>query len=313
MSADREPVSVVIPTLERGETLLETLDRLEALPTRAEEIVVVDQTPDPPPSVAEALERRDAAGRIRWIRRPRPSIPAAMNHGLAAASCPVVLFLDDDVVPAEELIAAHARATLREGHPVVAGQVLQPGETPGPVGDGPFRFTSDEAGWIEGLMAGNFSIRREVAIEAGGFDENFVRAAYRFETEFAARLRDAGIRIRFEPEASIRHLKAPRGGTRAYGHHLRTAAPGHAVGAYYYLLRVDRGRSTARGVAARLLRSVRTRHHLRRPWWIPVTLAAELGGLAWAMALWARGPRTIDETGTDPTEEETVAPEARTP
>jgi len=36
---------------------------------------------------------------------------------------------------------------------------------------------------------------------------------------------------------------------------------------------------------------VATRHHLRRPWWIPLTLIAELRGMAWALALFLRGPK----------------------
>ena len=52
----------------------------------------------------------------------------------------------------------------------------------------------------------------------------------------------------------------------------------------------------AREFFARPLRAVMTRHHLRRPWWIPVTLVAELSGMAWALLLYARGPRHCDAT-----------------
>ena len=44
----------------------------------------------------------------------------------------------------------------------------------------------------------------------------------------------------------------------------------------------------------RILRSVRTRHHLRRPWYIPVTLIAELWGLCWAWMLARKGPALAD-------------------
>ena len=50
-------------------------------------------------------------------------------------------------------------------------------------------------------MAGNFSIRRDLALQIGGFDEQFVRVAYNFEAEFAYRWRNAGHRIYFEPTA----------------------------------------------------------------------------------------------------------------
>jgi GT2 family glycosyltransferase len=141
-------------------------------------------------------------------------------------------------------------------------------------------------------MAGNFSVKRDLAVALGGFDENFVHVAYRFERDFADRVLAAGGRIMFEPSATIQHLKAPEGGTRTYGHHLTTFRPSHAVGEYYYLL----GRRSWAGVLALLARPVRaiaTRHHLRRPWWIPGTLIAELLGVTWAIALRIRGPRYI--------------------
>ena len=43
----------------------------------------------------------------------------------------------------------------------------------------------------------------------------------------------------------------------------------------------------------RPLRAISTRHHLRRPWWIPATLIAEFSGMAWSLALAARGPRYV--------------------
>ena len=134
-------------------------------------------------------------------------------------------------------------------------------------------------------------MRRKEAIEAGGFDENFVRVAYNFEREFADRWRARGGRIHFFPLAAIRHLKVTSGGTRSFGDHLRTLLPAHSVGSYYYLLRSPRTTGRAREFFGRPLRAIATRHHLRRPWWIPVTLVAELSGMVWALMLNARGPR----------------------
>jgi len=36
-------------------------------------------------------------------------------------------------------------------------------------------------------MGGNFSVKRDLALRLGGFDENFVHVAYRFEAEFCDR------------------------------------------------------------------------------------------------------------------------------
>jgi len=203
----------------------------------------------------------------------------------------VVLFLDDDILPFPDLVAAHVDAH-RQEHRLVAGRVLQPwDEDSANASWAARRFASSESRDIDEFMGGNFSVRRKDAIEAGGFDENFVRVAYNFEREFADRWRARGGMIQYVPIAAIHHLKAASGGTRSFGDHLRTVLPGHSVGNYYYLLRSQRAKGRTREFFARPLRAIATRHHLRRPWWIPITLVAELSGMAWALTLHARGPR----------------------
>jgi GT2 family glycosyltransferase len=285
--------SLVIPTYGRDHVLLETTRRVLTLDPSPAELLIVDQSPRHCVEVELELQELDRSGRVRWIRLDRPSIPAAMNRGLSLARHGVVIFLDDDVIPAPVLVSAHVLAQREAG--IVAGQVLQPGEEPVPPGSEAtvgFSFRSSLRQPVTELMAGNFSLRRTLALQLGGFDERFVAVAYRFEQEFADRARRAGETILFEPEASIRHLRAPSGGTRAYGGHLRTMRPHHAVGGYYYLLR-SRPRGWPMRVAARPWRAIRTRHHLRRPWWILPTLLAEGAGLFWALKLFVGGPSLL--------------------
>lgn len=288
-------VSVVIPTYRREQVLLDTIRYMLELSPPAVEIIVVDQSEAHQPSTADALRAWNREGKIRWVLLARPSIPRAMNSGLACARGEIVIFVDDDIVPDASFLSAHALAHAEGSCSIVAGQVLQPGEqaVSGSSGDGEFQFCSDRRCWVEELMGGNFSVNRTVALALGGFDENFVHVAYRFEAEFCDRALSAGERILFFPGASIRHLKASEGGTRAYGRHLTTTSPSHAVGAYYYLLRAQRVRHRAGGMFMRLIRSVRTRHHLLHPWWIPGTLVAELWGFLWALRLYLAGPQLM--------------------
>lgn len=288
-------ITAVIPTYKRERVLVETIDHLLGLQSGPAEILVVDQTREHEPETQQVLGELESAEKIRWIRRSRPSITHAMNVGLQEARSEIVLFLDDDIIPGADLISAHSRAHAMQGCNIVAGQVLQPGEEPlaDEPGEAGFRFRSNRRQHISELMGGNFSIKRDVALKLGGFDENFVHVAYRFEAELAARALAAGEKILFEPEASILHMKARTGGTRSYGEHLTTIKPSHSVGEYYYLLR-------SRGIPDRMLkiigrpfRAIRTRHHLSHPWWIPGTLIAEAWGFLWAVALAVRGPRLI--------------------
>lgn len=290
-------LSVVIPTYRRGEILLDTVRLLRRLSVPPDEIILVDQTDTHEPRVETALRRQSESGEFRWLRLESPSIPQAMNRGLLGARGAIVLFLDDDIIPDDSLIAAHRQAHTEPSVTVVAGRVLQPWDLnrPAPAED-IFRFSCSRKQWIEDFMGGNFSIRREAALELGGFDENFVQVAHWFEKEFADRLKIAGIPILFEPAACIRHLKIERGGIRSFGAHLRTVRPGYAVGSYYYLFRSPRVRKRLAAIMNRPFRVVMTRHHLRHPWWIPATLMAELLGFLWAILLVIHGPRFIDAT-----------------
>jgi GT2 family glycosyltransferase len=284
-------ITVAIPTYRREQVLIDTITSLLGLIPGPSEILVLDQTLGHTQETETLLGKLNEASQIRWIRLPEPSIPGAMNRGLIEARSSIVLFLDDDIVPFADLLNAHLNAH-RNGRWLVAGRVLQPWDDD--VRDAAWsakQFASTERREIEGFMGGNFSLRRDDALELGGFDENFVRVAYNFEREFADRWRGQGGKILFSPDAAIRHLKAASGGTRTFGEHLTTFLPAHSVGAYYYLLRGRRGQARAREFFGRPIRAVMTRHHLRRPWWIPLTLVAEFTGMLWALALYVRGPR----------------------
>ena len=294
-------ISVVIPTYRREQVLLNTVQMLGALSTPPEEIIIVDQTEQHRPEISQALGALDRAGVIRWVRMATPSIPRAMNRGLLIARGDAVLFLDDDIVPHEELAAVHRRAHEEPQVRVVAGRVLQPWDNDDAPqrDDGTFRFNSTMRQVVDDFMGGNFSINRQLALELGGFDENFVQVAHWFERDFADRLKARNIPILFEPDACIRHLKVERGGTREFGSHLKTMRPGHAVGCYYYLFRSPVIKHRCQALLQRPFRAVSTKYHLQNPWRIPPTLIAETLAFWWALFLALKGPRLLSQAASE--------------
>ena len=285
-------ITIAIPTYNRGAILVETIERLLELEPKPDEIVIVDQTPAHPPEIAAKLETWSRGGQIRWERLENPSVPAAMNHALRVASQPVVLFLDDDLIPAPNLAGEHLRAH-GDGIWAVVGQVLQPGEEPGhfeesrlhrgAIRDLEFPFRHDVPMDVENVMAGNLSVLRDRALSIGGFDERFLYAAYRFESDFARRVIAAGGRIRFEPRAQIRHLKLPTGGVRSHGDPRRTPAPTHSAGDYLFAL--EHVPAFWRYAARRFRQNVFTRYTLAHPLAIPMKAIAEIRGLVLARRL----------------------------
>lgn len=279
-------ISIIIPTYGREQVLIDTLEALLELPEPADEIIVVDQTPVHEPEVRRRLEFLSENESIRWLKQAEPSIPKAMNRGALEAKAELLLFLDDDIVPDANLLGAHRQADEARRGDIVAGRVLQPWHENDHDSD-PFTITMGEL--KDEFMGGNFSLRRQKLIALGGFDENFRGAAFRFEREFADRLLVTGGSIWYEPTALMRHLHYQSGGTRSRGDHLTSWNPRHPVGAYYYLFISPRVRQRMAGAFMRLGSSVLTRHHLKKPWYIPVTITSELQGMLWALWLRFRG------------------------
>jgi len=281
-------VSIVSPTYGRDDVLTDTIESLLRLPTAANEILVVDQTPRHAPETDTQLQAWHDAERIRWIRLDRPSITRSMNHGLRKSCSSHVLFLDDDIRPRGDLVAAHLRA--HEQSPDIwatVGQVIQPWQQPRDIepprkmtglrADEDFPFHSTRDSDVRNVMAGNLCVHRGRALAIGGFDENFQGSAYRFETEFARRIIKAGGTIRFVAAAGLDHLRVSRGGTRTHGDHLRSASPRHGVGDHYYAMLHAESPGQARAYCyRRMFREVRTKFHLTHPWWIPVKWIGEI-------------------------------------
>lgn len=305
-------ISVVIPSYERAPVLLDTLKQLFSQTYSAHQIIVVDQTQyHADDHNYSQLKTLDKSGKIDFIQLENANIPAAMNTGLQSASGDYVLFLDDDIQIDENFIAAHHRglkqAQKAHGELPIAqvGQVLQPNQQPvsltkkyysgfGVDADLGFAFHSSTPQWIRNCMAGNLCVDRQRALSAGGFDENFVGAAYRFETEFARRMvRTHNRLVYFWPDARIHHLQWVKGGTRHLANHLSSSQAIHATGAYYFLCLQAKGLRRYYLFISQLLSSFKARFYLTKPWYLPVRLVAELRGIKQALTLARQGARRL--------------------
>lgn len=287
-------LSVVIPTFMREDVLAETVRAVRDQLSPGDEILVIDQTPSHQAETTAALLELSADGRVRWVRKARPGIAEAMNVGALLAQGKILLYLDDDVVPDPELLKAHRRAFASDSGVVsTCGQILQPWNER-PVDAVPdfemgFDFAYDKEAEVAPVMAGNFGVRREAFLAAGGMDEVFAGGAHRCDAEMGYRLlARTGRRTRFVPAASLRHLLAP-GGTRAHGHKDSWASIGSAVGDYYFGLRCLPFGGAMRHAAKRILRAPFNRNTARRPWLVVMILAREAVALGRAVRL-AVGP-----------------------
>lgn len=87
-----DPVSVVICTRDRPESLAACLDSIARLDHPDHEVIVVDNAP-----TSDATRRVAERHAVRYVVEPQPGLDRARNRGIACARHPLVAFTDDDV------------------------------------------------------------------------------------------------------------------------------------------------------------------------------------------------------------------------
>ena len=201
-------LTVVIPTYNRRTVIEQTLPTVldQTLPASEYEVVViVDGSAD---GTAAALRRINSPVRIRVIEQENRGQAAARNVGLKVATGELVLFLDDDLFCERNLMAEHIAAHV-DGNSLVFGPVLVSPKSSENLATKWLRFVTDD--WLSQLehkgiswpdnaiVSPNSSVRRDIILATGGFDERFFRG---FEDwELGQRLWERGVRFQFCPSA----------------------------------------------------------------------------------------------------------------
>jgi glycosyltransferase involved in cell wall biosynthesis/GT2 family glycosyltransferase len=208
LQVDDPAVSVVIPTYNRRELLHRVLGALAAQTTASafEVVVVSDGSTD---GTDDYLRSSATPLPVVAVTQGNGGPAAARNAGVSAARAPIVLFVDDDVVPAPDLVEQHLHAHRDSpGDTVVIGPMLTPPDARlspwvaweqhklykqyDALRDGVFECTFRQ------FYTGNASVPRQRVIDVGMFDTGFRRSE---DVELAFRMHEAGLSFRFVPEA----------------------------------------------------------------------------------------------------------------
>ncbi len=205
-------MSVIVPTYNRRAGLERLLRALEEETSRSasfEVVVAVDGSTDGTQAMLAGLRTNYP---LRVLEQANAGPGAARNCAVEAAAGDLLIFLDDDILPAPGLLEQHRMLHDSDRQAVATGPMLPP---PGrPLAP----WLSWEAATLQkqysAMLAGrwgpsprqfytaNASVRREHVLAANGFDETFRRAE---DVEFAYRLADHGLRFYFLPEAAVLH------------------------------------------------------------------------------------------------------------
>ncbi|ARO31315.1 glycosyltransferase family 2 protein [Rhizobium sp. NXC14] len=208
-------ISVIIPTHNRAAMLKSLLGKLDAQRdgTPAFEILVVaDGCEDDTSTMLASLRTRVP---LRTLSLPGVGPALARNAGSQVASGRLLIFLDDDIEPGANFVAAHVAEHQR--HP--GGVVMGPYPPLPHVATDRFRLSARE--WwtrhfervslpghrfaFTDVLTGNLSLDAELFHAMGGLDPQFARA--REDFEFGLRVIKKGVPIRFAPDAFGYHLE----------------------------------------------------------------------------------------------------------
>lgn len=207
----RPLVSVVIPTYGRRALVrraLAALERQTLAPDAFEVIVAIDGSDD---GTREEVEALSPPYRLRALWLAKAGQAAARNAALRVVEGELVVILDDDMEPTPRCLEAHAALHPPGSRRCVIGAAPMPADPAAPpiaryvAGkfDEHLRRLAAVGGIriVRDFYTGNVSIRRDVLVELGGFDESF-REYGNEDLELAVRLLRAGVSIEFSAEAA---------------------------------------------------------------------------------------------------------------
>lgn len=206
-------ITVIIPVLNALATLPACLDSVLAAmrPAGIRELVVVDNGSRD--GSFELLETR-YRDQVRLMREPGINVGQVRNVGAAGARTDLLAFIDSDCVIATDYFTTMQRVFADRSVAASGASYALP----------------DHPGWIERtwdalhaapargpvawINAGNFSIRRRVFEQLGGFDGTLSSGE---DTQIGARLRKEGFVLYEEPSLRAVHLGNPK----SIGHFFR--------------------------------------------------------------------------------------------
>jgi len=203
-------LTVIIPTHNRSELLKRTLQGFceqDECDFVWQLIVVSDGPSDPTQSVVREFEK---CLPLKYLSQPKLGVSSARNLGLRATASPIVIFVDDDVIPSPSLVWEHARFHKErpELESALLGYVTWWPEvriTPfmrwyGEFG-GLFGFSllnDDQLGDPRYLYTCNISFKTEFLRSCGGFNESLTVME---DHELGHRLTRHGLRMYFRRSA----------------------------------------------------------------------------------------------------------------
>lgn len=208
-------VSIIIPTYNRKDAILETLSLLARVeyPSDLWEAVVIDDgsTDDTEEAVTRWINQADAP--VKYLKQKNGGAAAARNLGATVAVGRALIFIDNDILVSPDFIQKHIQAIAENPGCWILGRVTHPHDlrqTP----FGRYRddfhesfysvCPSDCLSETQGMTGQNISIPRSDFLNLRGFDESFPGASCE-DWELGFRARQKGVKVLFHPGIIVLH------------------------------------------------------------------------------------------------------------
>ncbi|MGE0132756.1 MAG: glycosyltransferase family 2 protein [Blastocatellales bacterium] len=207
--------SVIIPTYNRSDAILETLSALAQVDyprDRWEAVVVDDGSTD---GTEDAVGRWIATTKapVRYFRQKNAGPAAARNHGAALARGEALIFIDNDIIVPSHFVRAHLETLKSNPGSWVLGRIAHPRElrkTPfGRYRDDAWEsfhrsYPADSVSVTDGMSAANVSMPAADFQRLGGFDESFTIASSE-DWDLGMRARQIGVSVFYNPGIVVLH------------------------------------------------------------------------------------------------------------
>jgi len=229
-------LSIIIPTRNRAHFLRVTLESIliQTLPQNKFEVIVVDNgSEDETKKVVEYYITK--IKNLVYLYDDTPGLHIGRHKGLLAARTNILVYADDDIEPFPTWLEGILDSFESYDVAIVGGKILP-------------KFEEDPPGWILDLwnknnmipylsiidmgdevkyidplyiFGCNFSILKEVLIEAGGFHpdgmpENLIKYRGDGETHVSSFIKKSGYKTIYNPKASVYHFVSKERMTKEY-------------------------------------------------------------------------------------------------
>lgn len=203
--------SIVVATKGRVQLLVELIESVAVArknyPGECEFIIVDDSSEKEKREIIEACEKYDC----KYFYYEN-AVSAKRNYGVQQAKNDVILFLDSDCIATENILNEYAKKYSDPEVAAVAGPLTFVGEDTWfwkAIEATPYLTCFYLPKYVDNLEWGvtaNFSVKRDVFNEVGGFDSNFKKPAGE-DVDLGLMIREAGYKICGSAESGVFHSK----------------------------------------------------------------------------------------------------------